>query len=997
MSLSSPNEQGKILNKYLMRWKFVSTHLHLCSLPTYTYESEAHASLSTIDHIMCPSHMLNKFCSSFSLGDHPLNTSDHFPLSATLLLPFHPSPVSPSPPKHPARPSPNWERLSKDELSGLYTIPVSDQLEVLAHCWSNEYPHYIEHLLSIISDILLSTSNNIPSKSFQAHISPGWGPSLKAASSKCNFFYEEWVAAGRPQLISHPARSAYKAAKKNFRSCLRLHNKKINNALFSSLDLHCTDSKHLFQTVKRHMSPTPTIPNLCFKDLMYEGNQILEGWTEYFASLAIPCDIPLNSAQLKVVEKYNNIKSLAPEPYVPVTVEEVSAAIISLPLNKATGPDNLANEHLIYGGAVLPRILSSIFNAIFHSGYIPEIFREGYIIPIPKGHTKSLNDPSNYRGITLLCCVSKVFEKILLNRLLPLQSSIHPLQGGFRPHFSRIHTAFLLQESIQTLQHKEKKAYVAFIDVRKAFDTVWHAGLMVKLSEMSTPIYILQLIVKWYENLSSAVLWQSSLSRSFPILQGVRRGAILSPLLYSVFVDELLVTLQNSGYGVHIDSIFCGALMYADDLALISGSPAELQTMLDIVSSYALFWRCQINAEKSRIMVFGEAPQSRLKNRPSRAWFINNCIIPECDEHHHLGILRSVLPSSIYRTSERCSAGRSSFYALNAVGTRFGCLHPLTSFRLYSSFCLPTMLYGCELWSPTKSELLMLERVHRKILRTIQGLPLRCNSLALQWLMGTVSITSLIHQKQLNFVLSFESLPLDSPHRLVFHALISNPPPKGFIPTISSILTNYGLPSLNSILDMSCSDPAWKWLIKKCILFSDFLSFSGACDTIPLSRCDINIGKPISHWQVTRGQPLLTRKNNFRIRLLVGCDGLEHDASRFRHRSYSSGDNICKLCLSEPEDSSHFIARCPVLSGPRTLLLANLPTPPSVPPLSELLHSNQLRLIDIVLGVEWIDDAVFQCSIIEFLSELRLARTTFLTSPQLRIKPYSPPFVSGVL
>ena len=74
---------------------------------------------------------------------------------------------------------------------------------------------------------------------------------------------------------------------------------------------------------------------------------------------------------------------------------------------------------------------------------------------------------------------------------------------------------------------------------------------------------------------------------------------------------------------MHIDSIFCGALMYADDLALISDSPAELHAMLDIVSSYALFWRYQINADKSRIMVFGEAPQSRLKNRPSRAWFIN--------------------------------------------------------------------------------------------------------------------------------------------------------------------------------------------------------------------------------------------------------------------------------------------------------------------------------------------------------------------------------------
>ena len=93
------------------------------------------------------------------------------------------------------------------------------------------------------------------------------------------------------------------------------------------------------------------------------------------------------------------------------------------------------------------------------------------------------------------------------------------------------------------------------------------------------------------------------------------------------------------------------------------------------------------------------------------------------------------------------------FFALNAVGSRFGCLHPSTSFRLYSSFCIPLLLYGCELWSPTNSEITMLERVHRKILRTIQGLPLRCHSRALQFLMDVPSILSLTHQRELVFLL----------------------------------------------------------------------------------------------------------------------------------------------------------------------------------------------------------------------------------------------------
>lgn len=81
-------------------------------------------------------------------------------------------------------------------------------------------------------------------------------------------------------------------------------------------------------------SSTPSIPNLIFNDTQYEGDNILDGWAEYFASLSIPCNIPLNTTQLQVAEKYNSIKSLDPEPHDPVTEEEVSIIITSLPPKK---------------------------------------------------------------------------------------------------------------------------------------------------------------------------------------------------------------------------------------------------------------------------------------------------------------------------------------------------------------------------------------------------------------------------------------------------------------------------------------------------------------------------------------------------------------------------------------------------------------------------------------------------------------------------------------
>ena len=217
------------------------------------------------------------------------------------------------------------------------------------------------------------------------------------------------------------------------------------------------------------------------------------------------------------------------------------------------------------------------------------------------------------------------------------------------------------------------------------------------------PTYIWTLLNNWYSDSTSAVLWNSNTSRSFPVRQGVRQGAVLSPLLYSIFVNDLLVHLESSGLGIHIGNIYCGAPMYADDLTLICNSASDLQAMLLIVSEYATTWRYSFNASKSSILVFGESPSSRSRNRPLRSWRLGVDIIPESDTQLHLGVLRSVSSSNVTRTSARCSAGRSAFYTLNVVGSRFGCLHPVTSLRLYTTFCIPILLYGCELWPLTKN------------------------------------------------------------------------------------------------------------------------------------------------------------------------------------------------------------------------------------------------------------------------------------------------------
>lgn len=229
------------------------------------------------------------------------------------------------------------------------------------------------------------------------------------------------------------------------------------------------------------------------------NNYVIDGWAPYFEKLRSPLPTSDHSTILDLYRAASSIPYTEPEW---TTSDDILNIIQSLPHNKATGPDHLTNEHLPFADYSLGSILS---NAILQSAHILSSFRHGTLIPIPKGENLDLTNPTNFRG-TLLSVISKeVFEKFLFLHLSSVTSRFQPLQGGFISRRSPMYTTFILQEAILSIQEK-KKAFVAFLDVRKGFNTVWHDSLLYKLCQFGFPNFILHSI---YKRAFSSVLWNA--------------------------------------------------------------------------------------------------------------------------------------------------------------------------------------------------------------------------------------------------------------------------------------------------------------------------------------------------------------------------------------------------------------------------------------------------------------------------------------------------------
>ena len=319
---------------------------------------------------------------------------------------------------------------------------------------------------------------------------------------------------------------------------------------------------------------------------------------------------------------------------------------------------------------------------IFVHGFVPDKFRCGSTVPIIKDKLGNINSVNNYRPITLSPIISKMFEYCVLNSFEYFLSS-NQLQFGFKKNSNCSRAIFVLSQVVDYFVKRKSNVFLASLDATKAFDRVNHVKLFHKLIDKGLPGKLIKLIIDWYGKTSMMVKWNSCFSRTVAVKSGIRQGGILSPVLFNIYIDELINSLQVSDLGCHLGQEYVGCIVYADDVLLVSASVVQLQRMLDLCAECGDKLDIVFNASKSVLFKVGKVCHEKLDNL-----YLGMKVLSWCDHFKYLGtyfISDKHLKVDISQSVRKFYASANAIYSYTRFVSEFARLSLVESCLLYTS------------------------------------------------------------------------------------------------------------------------------------------------------------------------------------------------------------------------------------------------------------------------------------------------------------------------
>ena len=447
-------------------------------------------------------------------------------------------------------------------------------------------------------------------------------------------------------------------------------------------------------------------------------------------------------------------------------------------MGKSTGPDLISNEVLKYSSIVTCNSITKLFNLILESGNYPTSWRKSYIILIYKaGDHLDLN---NYRGISLQNCLAKLFSSALNKRLVRhYEDKFANQQFGFRANHRTTDSIFVLKTLISKYLNKRKqKIFACFVDLRRAFDSLWHNGLLYKLMINGIGLKFFEVVSDMYRHCESAVKIEHNITDYFSLARGVKQGDSLSPTLFNCFINDLHEIFDNSCDPLFLEESKVSSLSFADDLVLLSSSHEGLQNAINKLETYCFDWQHTVNIKKTKVLTF----QNRYS--PTPKVFYNKFPLSETKEYNFLGNIIDSKGNFKPAIQELSKKGLKVLFALRSRFANFQAIPVKLSIKLFDTLIRPVLLYNSEVWfmdnyfsiykalkrslqtnnncdTLSLEEKFSFEKIHNKFCKSVLGLRKTACNISAKSELGRLPVTSYIKTQVLLYFSRLNSLNMN--------------------------------------------------------------------------------------------------------------------------------------------------------------------------------------------------------------------------------------------
>ena len=512
---------------------------------------------------------------------------------------------------------------------------ILETIDRIENCLKNQAE--INRLWSEVKSIFMDEINTIPNlpvsnskkqnRTFRKsqpfwneHLAGLWINTCHAEKAYTNFK----VKIRADQTIKYNLRNIFKTKQQTFDRTFRRYKRAYNKQKLIDLEnlANKKDKTDMWSTLKRLNNPTP--PRVVLEIVRADNTisndlkEIIERWhadiSKLFSGIKDNPEIVYDEEfYSEIIRKKAEFESFTFEEqntgniYDPnminseITYSEVSEAIDNLKKNKAFL--DIPNEALKNINSKL--LLHKFFSLCFDSGCNPTDWNYSDIKPISK-KGKDQRDPLQNRCITIMCCVAKLYSRILNTRLQKYLESNEILveeQNGFRATKSCIDHIFVLCTILRNRNISGKETFLCFIDFQKAFDSIDRNFLLYKLSQIGINGNMYCAISSLYNNPKSRIILNDYETNYFDCPIGVKQGDCLSPTLFAIFINDLALEIKDSKIGLNIDgNLLVNILLYADDIVLLSENEKDLQSLLFIVERWCQKWRLDVNLSKTNIL-----------------------------------------------------------------------------------------------------------------------------------------------------------------------------------------------------------------------------------------------------------------------------------------------------------------------------------------------------------------------------------------------------------